>query len=479
MKVTRIAYSSGLNKGKYLQLEEQARRLGRVRSRVWREYGSLAGLGVGDRVIRDQWLADGTADTFGVCANAWKETVRDAVADIVASREAAKVKVRRAVHQRIKDEPGRKNAYTALKRDDWIEDPYLSRLMRQHWRRGRNRTFNQIVVRSDAYKTFTLVEGGNIWLAVPGLERRQLVMIPLNTTVAPVGTLRLILRNSQVEVHYAIDSAGLKSSKQPCGTRMIGVDKGYTEVLTDSDGEHHGQQLGQLLSSESDHRKTSNARRARLRSVAKKAEKRGDNAKAARIRAHNLGTLKRDRRSRVWRCQVRDVTFQAVHAVVDKASTVVAEDLAKTFPGRKRLGKDMNRRLAAWTKGVTAEALASVPDRRGSAVRLVNAAYTSQVIPGTNSLGKRAGDRLYCTECGAVWQADHAAAINILERVADPGIGLHTPHTRVKQIIQDRDCQRSRLPDQDSSTGSTCQCGERNIRALLHNEQPRRKQNRS
>lgn len=123
MKVTRIAYSKQLNTGKYGRLEEQARRLGRVRSKVWREYGSIGGAGVKDRAIRDQWMSNGTDRTFGVLANAWKETVRDAVADIAANREAAKVRVRRAVDRRIKDEKERKRLYTALKRDTWTGDP--------------------------------------------------------------------------------------------------------------------------------------------------------------------------------------------------------------------------------------------------------------------------------------------------------------------------------------------------------------------
>jgi Resolvase, N terminal domain len=39
-----------------------------------------------------------------------------------------------------------------------------------------------------------------------------------------------------------------------------------------------------------------------------------------------------------------------------RAGTVVAEDLTRTFTGRRRLGRVTNRRLAAWTKGLTAEA---------------------------------------------------------------------------------------------------------------------------
>jgi hypothetical protein len=92
VKVARIACSGGVKAGKYGELVEQARRLGRVRLLVWERYGSIAGVGLSDRRIRDGWMADGTATSLGVLANAWKVTVRDAVADIRAHREAAKAK---------------------------------------------------------------------------------------------------------------------------------------------------------------------------------------------------------------------------------------------------------------------------------------------------------------------------------------------------------------------------------------------------
>ena len=146
MKVTRVAYSRQLNAGKYAALARQAERLGRVRAEVWRRYGSVAGAGLSDRQVRDRWMADGTAASFGVVANAWKETVRDATGDIRASREAAKAEVRRAVSRRPGTGAERKRLFTALKADAWAGDPYLSRMMRKHWRRGRSRVRNQIIV---------------------------------------------------------------------------------------------------------------------------------------------------------------------------------------------------------------------------------------------------------------------------------------------------------------------------------------------
>ncbi len=478
MLVTRIAFSKVLNAGKLSKLTEQARRLGQVRSLVWRQFGSTSGAHLSAREVRDQWMKDGTAATFDVLANAWKETVRDTVKDIAASRAAAKRRVRRAIHLRTSDEADRRRLYAALRFDTWVADPWLSRQMRKHWNRGRNHTHNQIMVRSDKYQTFTLKTGGDVWLSIPGLANREHVKIPLNTTLAPSGTLRLILRDGRAEVHYQIEAASMNSSHRPSEQREIGIDKGYTEVLTDSEGIRHGAELGSLLIARSDRLHRVNARRAKLRSIANRAEALGDRAKADRIRANNLGNIKKRRDTAKWEARVRTVTFESVHAVLDKASLIAAEDLTKSFPSHKRLGRKMNRRLAQWTKGLTAEALQAVSDRRGSAVRLVNAAYTSQVIPGTGALGVRHGDELHCTQCGAVWDADHAAAVNILARASDPDIALWTPHTRVRQILRERTGrQRSRLPDQDSSTASRCECGERIIR-MLGFEQQLRKQNK-
>ena len=453
MKVSRIAYSTRLNPGKYAALREPAVRLGRVRSEVWQRYGSISGVGSGlrDRQVRDRWLADGTHVRFGVLADAWKETVRDAMDHIGANLAAAKLQVRRSITRRTKDPVERKRMLTALRTDRWTGDPFLTRQMRKHWKRGRNRTHDQIVVRADQHNT--VADGrGRLWLAVPGLERRKMIRIPLSTAVAPTGTLRLILRGGRVEVHYQIDASQMRSSQRPCGQRTLGVDKGYTEALTDSDGGRHGCRLGELLSRESDRLKERNRRRARLRSIANTAAGRGDHAKARRITVNNLGTVKRDRQVARHRAQVRSEIFTAVHRVVDKAATVVAEDLTKCFAGRKRLGKDVNRRLAGWTKGITAEALANVSERRGSALVHVNAAYTSQTCHRCSVLGRRGGDWFHCTWCGVVWQADVNAAINILQRAGDPDIALHTPHRAVRQILQDRtDRHRTRLPVQDSS----------------------------
>ena len=440
MKVTRILRAKRVNKGKVAALREQARRLGQVRTEVWQRFGSLQGVGVSDRRIRDAWLREGR--TFPVSANAWKETLRDAKGDISAHMEAAKVKARRSIWRHTLDKTEQKRLFTALKRHDWTTDPYLRRVMRRHWHRGRNHTHNQIIVRSDNYTSFQL--GGRAWIKIPGLEKGQRIAIPLNTTVEPTGTLRLILKDAGIEVHYTIEA----EVKPDCGERTLGVDKGYSEVLVDSDGEHHGQELGAILTDASDRLKAKYQRRSKLRALANRTR---HPRKRQHIRQFNLGRKKLNRQMDKTHARIRDTIFQSVNKVVDKAAVIAAEDLTAPMSG-KSFGKNVNRRLSAWTKGVIAEALDSVSHRRGSTVVLVNPAYTSQIDSRNGGLlGKRQGDRFYCFD-GEVLDADQNAARNVLARLTDPDIERFTPYRTVKAIVQAR-TERLRLGllNQDSS----------------------------
>ena len=172
MKVTRILHAKKPNRGKLAALRKQARRLGRVRSEVWQRFGSIQGVGLSDRQIRDAWLREGRA--FPVSANAWKETLRDAKGDIKAHLEAAKFKARRRIWRHTQDAGERKRLFTALKSNDWTHDPYLRRVMRRDWTRGTNHTHNQIIVRADNYTTFQL--GGRAWIKIPGLEKGQRIL---------------------------------------------------------------------------------------------------------------------------------------------------------------------------------------------------------------------------------------------------------------------------------------------------------------
>ncbi len=431
MKATRIIKSKNLNKGKYEQLSAQAEQLGNIRTNVWHDFGSIKGVSIkSDRKIRDQWLKEKRHRQ--VSANAWKETLRDGFADIKACREAAKEKVRKVIYRQITDVNEKNQFYRLLSSSVWTSDNYLRRLMRKHWKHGRNHTHNQIVVRSDNYTTFQL--GGQAWIKIPSLQKGKRISIPLNTNVAPSGTLRLILVDGIVEIHYTIDVPEAKT----CGTRTIGVDKGYTEVFIDSDGKEYGKGLGKILTSQSDKLKKKYQNRNKIKAIISKKHPKKQN-----IIQKNLGRKKLNWQARKHKSQVKNVVYQSVHQLVDKAEFIAAEDLTSPIASKK-WGKNVTRRLSAWTKGVMATALDNVSRRRGSSVILVNSAYTSQMDSRYGILlGKRSGDSFHCFD-GVVLQADKNAAQNVLARLHDPEIDRWTPYQKVKSILLKR-TERHRL----------------------------------
>lgn len=442
-KVTRIAYSKNLNQGKYDSLSEIAHRLGQLRTEVWHRYGSISGVGLTHREIRDGWLAEGRE--FDVPARLWKETLRDTFSDIRLYREAAKGKVRKAIVKRTEDEEERKRLFTLLKYDRWTEDCYLRRMMRKQCKHGKTRVDNQIILDTGCYTAFFL--NGQAWIKVMGLERGKRIAIPLNTNRLPSGTLRLILRNGLVEVHYAVESD--ECCTKPSGYKEVGVDKGYSEVFVDSDGEIHGEGLGEILSAESDYLKTRYQRRNKLCAIAEAKPHKREN-----IVKNNLGRKKLEKRKQKHTEQVRDKVFKAVHSVADKAKIIVCEDLSAQIRSKRLTRKDTKRRLSGWVKGLINEALQSVSQRRGFTLVFVNCSYTSQMDSRYGVLlGHRNGDAFYCFD-GVVLDADENAARNILARKDDPEIRLWIPKDSVKSILLERTEQfkkRLGLLNQDTS----------------------------
>ena len=435
-KVTRILHSQGLNASKYDRLAEMAVRCGRVRADAWRRCSGVSTARQSHYDIRDGWMAEG-CDWHGLPARIGKATLADALGDIRAAREAAKVKVKRAIRHRTRNDPTeRKRLHTLLKLDLWTEDPFLHRQMRNRWQGGRSHATNQIVADSGSYTT--QVWNGRAWVYLQGMERGQRIAIPLQGTHLPSGTLRVILQdNGQVAVHYAVDETQVCSTR-PCGDATVGVDKGYTEAYTDSDGERHGEGLGDLLAAESDHQKVKGQRRNQLRAVAEKHAAKGNHRKADNIERHNLGRNKWNQRKRRHNKRTRNLLCQAAHAVVDKADTIACEDLSRPMKSAKYRHRDTNRHLSGWARGVMAETLTSISRRRGSAPALVNPAYTSQIDSRTGLLqGQRKGDRFHCLD-GVVPDADANAACNILARLYDEEITLYTPFREVKALLAER-----------------------------------------
>ena len=165
-------------------------------------------------------------------------------------------------------------------------------------------------------------------------------------------------------------------------------------------------------------------------------------AKAARIERHNLGHAKLTRQRARDRAVTKDTVYQAVHDLVDTTAHIVAEELSG-LRGKSKFGRTASRVYAAWQRSFLADALASVPSRRGSAVTLINPAYTSQQVHSCGHLGIRRGKKVHCQTAGCpqqgiVYDTEINAARNILARATDPQISRYTPTHEVKRILVER-----------------------------------------
>ena len=144
--------------------------------------------------------------------------------------------------------------------------------------------------------------------------------------------------------------------------------------------------------------------------------------KRRKIYRNNLRRKKLDRRHHRHYSHIRDIIAKGTHKLCDKASTIACEDLTVPMKSRSGRGKNTNRRLSGWVKGLMADCLSQISQRRGSSIESVNPAYTSQMDSRNGCLiGHRVGDWFYCFD-GVVIQADVNAAKNILARLEDKEI---------------------------------------------------------
>lgn len=353
---------------------------------------------------------------------------------------------------------GKKAALHVVKAQRLAKDVYLRRMMQKNFRHGKTVVDTHIKLDSGCYDWF--LHGGRGWIEVMSLEPRKRLAIPLASNQPISGTIRLIVKAREVEVRHTIEAP----EGEPCGEKTIGVDKGYTEVFVDSDGDKHGIGLGKVLSTKTDANSPKYRRRNKIEAIAERVGA----AKRERILKNNLGRQKLDRQKKLHKQNVRSICYNAAHSVVDKAKIVAAEDLmavigthdVKRADGTKRIrGPQEKRRLSAWVKGLIAEALENVSRRRGSTVRLVNSAYSSQVHSRCRCLARRDGDVLHCDVCGDDVPSDREAAREILARLHDHEIGRWTSHQKVKSILQERSSRyRLGLFNQDSSCADSASC---------------------
>ncbi len=268
---------------------------------------------------------------------------------------------------------------------------------------------------------------------------RKRITIPLSGNTPIKGNIRLIVKGQMIEVHYTAD---LKAIKKSFTQSVLGIDLGYSEIMTDSDGKSYETDFGDILTTASDGLKVKMQRRNKLHALQKKYSESTSiekQKKAKNILKNNLGQIKLEENQYKLKATLDRKINTAFNQLSEKnPDVVVSEGLSHQFS--YHCGRNWNRRLSSWIRGVLQERLAFKALAKGFSHQVVNPAYSSQMcVPcGFVDHRNRKGDKFKCLHCGYVNHADWVAALNLRSRYFDREITRYTPYREVKRILLQR-----------------------------------------
>ena len=430
---TRTYYSKKLDEQTLSELKLIAKKLGILRKIIWHQFSSNPKK-LSDREIRDQWLnARNNKTNFypriidQIPARLWKETLRDTIGTINAYFEAGFKEVIKTLYRKHGKQKGKE--LTKQLKTDYKSNNELHRLVRKLIPKGYSKADNIICLDDNCY---SFADQDSNVIQVMSLTKFKRLAIPLTTKYRPKGNFKIILNNDRCELRVNFKYQTKVQIEKPY--EAIGVDKGYTEVFTDSTGERHGKGLGELLTKKSDFLNEKYKNRNKLYAIMKKADEAGDKKKAENIKKNNLGNKKLNNQKEKMKIELREVIYSAAKTITKKANVIAIEDLSFTSNSTKY--KSVNRRLSSWLKGVIDEAITKYCFIYGAKLVYVNAAYTSQGDSRYDCalVGKRIGNSFIGFD-EVVLDADINAALNVLARLYDQEISLYTPPEKVKEIL--------------------------------------------
>jgi Putative transposase DNA-binding domain len=475
----RLPVLGSVNVGKAATLTAMGAELDWVRACVWSRFAGARTAHLSKRQIRDRLMAEQAPAFFGVPQRLWRATVEDTVDKIRAWQQAViATEVRRKIYTHAGDDVGERQRLLRLaKTGRWREDAWLSRQCRNAFaaKRPRPRRTGRIVADNCSYDT-QRDERGRVWLSVmtPTRGKRLRVNLgPLRQELVPTSTIEIRPDGRggwQVIAAYPAKRVCSRRPRHDGLTPVEGIDAGVSEVFTTTSGKRFGAGQYETIAARAERDCARGKARNKLRAVRERhlaraatateagdtATARAAKAKARRIERHNLGRAKQRARDRAV---TKDAVYQAVHDLVDTTAHIVAEDLTG-LRGKSKFGRTASRVYAAWQRSFLADALASVPSRRGSAVTLINPAYTSQQVHPCGHLGIRRGKNVYCQTVGCpqrgiVFDTEINAARVIRDRATDPQINRYTPTQEVKRILTMRAGTVENCPTTTQATTNT------------------------
>ena len=330
---------------------------------------------------------------------------------------------------------------------------YLIKLLCRYTRLAKPKISKSIHLKSMQLDTgmYDLIDGN---LSIQTNKKRSRLKIKLrNNVTIKKGNIRIVLNHEKniLEVHKLI----LVPQKENHNSNDVGLDKGYTKMLSSSSGKEYGIVLGELLSKASEYinqkNKSRNYYHSLIRNLEKelkensslsKKEQKRIKQKIKKIKQHNLSKKAYIRHRNKDKEIIKSYVNHEIKRFIltEHPSRIALEDLKFESTFNKKM-KNFNRKMSLWIKGYIDERLNYYADIYNIKVVYVSAAYTSQfcTICGAK-LTSRIGEHKEignCPNCGEI-DANINAAKNIKARLYDSEITLYTPYKKIEQILIDR-----------------------------------------
>ena len=407
------------------------------------------------RAIRDAFVGKKYTSLYGLQARHWKLALQDAVETWDKYWQAIFVNVKPKIHQKYESEVERHYAYWLLKGYSQFADlmkgnnpeptfkieqslrkqiaSYIRRTVKKF--KGRAPKVKKArIVKFDANCYEVFKHKNRQYIKLMTLERGKRIVIPLMGITKIEGNLTIVF-DKDLDIHVSQELQPLTHS----GETLEAVDFGYTEVMTDTQGNAYGKQLGNILTKATNKRHEKMQKRHKLHSLEKKYRTTAP-FKAKNIKKYNLGRQKLDNKTKrvqqALKCEINEAINQLIKKI--NPAVLVTENLRHNFTYNKT--KKVNRYFSAWMRGQIQDRVEFKALAKGFRHEQVNPAYGSQTCPKCEFVDckNRSRDNFKCLFCGHEDMADRVAATNYKRRYCDREIGLHMPCDRIKTILLNR-----------------------------------------
>ena len=247
-------------------------------------------------------------------------------------------------------------------------------------------------------------------------------------------TMIVKFNGNKIEIHCPLKVKAKKNNNE----NIVGIDKGYNNLLATSTNHFYGEKLNEFLTKETERLNKVNQNRNRFYALYKKYIKDGNFKKAEKIRKNNLGKIRYNKNKKKHEAKIKSYINYSLNQFLkeEKPKEIVMENLDfvnwdNTYP------KHIKRRISRWIKGYIRSRLEYKSDLNQIIYTYINPAYTSKICSICGKFGVRSFEVFECSNCGKA-HADINASKNILNRKNDKEINLYTPYKKVKKILENR-----------------------------------------